>query len=89
MRIGADEIGLQHQFGDLGGVGRRHAGLHHGIDDQAGDRGNRRARDFGLNVHFGIPARNFSKLPCRIAVLSASEIFKPRTCATQSSMAMS
>ena len=57
------EIGFQHQLGDLGGVACRHAGLDHRILDEAGDGRGRRARGFRLHVHFGIPARNFSKLP--------------------------
>jgi hypothetical protein len=89
VRVGADQVGFQHQFGDLGGVRCRHAGLHHGVVDETADRRRRRARYFGGRVHFAMPARTFSKLPWRMAVLSASEIFRPRTCDTQSIMAMS
>ena len=91
MRVGADEIGFQHQLGDLGGIGRRHAGFHHGVDDQAGDGRNRNAAGLGrsLHVHDGFPDNKVSAWPPRMAALSASEIFKDRTCATQSSMAMS
>ncbi len=78
VRIGAGEIGLQHQLGDLGGVGRRHAGFRHGVDDQAGDGRNRNAAGLGcgLHVHGYFPANKASALPPRMAALSASEIFK-------------
>ena len=89
MRIGAGQIGLQHQLGDLAGVDWRHAGLDHRVADKAGDGHGGDAIHFGRCIHFGMPARNFSKLPLRIAVLSASEIFSPRTWLTQSSIAMS
>ena len=77
MRIGADEIGLQHQLGDLGGVARRHAGFRHGVDDQAGDGRNRDATGLGcgLHVHDDFPANKASAWPPRMAALSASEMF--------------
>ena len=91
MRVGADKIRLQHQFGDLGGIGRRHAGFQHGIYDQAGDGGGRNAAGLGRSLHFhdGFPDNKVSAWPPKMAALSASEIFKDRTRATQSSMAMS
>ena len=44
VRVGADQIGFQHQLGDLRGVGSRHAGLPHAVVDQAahGRGGNQR-----------------------------------------------
>jgi hypothetical protein len=91
MRVCPDEIGLQHQLGDLGSVGRRHAGFHHGVDDQAADGrgGNADGLGRGLHIHDGLPDSKASAWPPRMAALSASEIFNERTRATQSSIAMS
>ena len=62
MRIGADEIGFQHQFGDLAGVRRRHAGFHHGVGDQAADgrRGDTTGLGRGPHVHGYFPASKVS-----------------------------
>ena len=35
MCVGADQIGLQHEFGNLAGIVFGHPGFAHGIDDQA------------------------------------------------------
>ena len=78
MRVGAGEIGLHHQLGDLAGVGRRHAGLDHGIDDERGDGGDRDALA-GVGLHDGLPDSNVSARPPRMLALSSSEIRKPRT----------
>ena len=52
VRIGTDQVGFQHEFGDFSGVILRHAGLAHGIDDQARDGRCRNAGSFrGLDVH--------------------------------------
>ena len=35
--VGADEVSLQHELGDLSGIIFRHIGFAHGIDDQTGN----------------------------------------------------
>ena len=89
MRVGAGEVGLQHQLGHLGGVGLRQAGLDHGVGNQRAHRGGRDAPRLHRRVHATFSGSRRSAFLVRIAALSASETFKPRTCATQSSMAMS
>jgi hypothetical protein len=81
MGVGTDEVGLQHQLGDLASIGRRHAGFLHSVDDKTGDRRGRHAAGFWrrLHVHGYFPVNIFSALPLRIAFLSASEIFNDRT----------
>jgi hypothetical protein len=91
VRVGADEVGLQHQLGDLTGVALWYAAFLYGGDDEAGDRRGRDTSGLGrrLHVHSYFPDSIFSALPLRIASLAASAIFNDRTWATQSIIAMS
>ena len=88
MRIGADEICLEHEPRNFSRVILRHAGLAHRVDDQACDCRRWNSGGFGgLNVH-GFPSKASAPV-LKIVVLSASEIFRERTCFTQSIMPMS
>ncbi len=89
MRIGADQIRLQHEVGDLAGIIFSHADFAHCINDQACNGRRRNPHCFGgLDVH-DFPDSKASAREPRIVALSASEIFNARTCFTQSIMPMS
>ena len=63
VRVGAGEIGLQHQLGDLGGVAGRHAGFDHGVGDQAAHGGSRVRVRASCASMSGFPAESFAAWP--------------------------
>ena len=89
VRVGTDQIGLQHELSDLAGVILGHTGFAHCIDDQTGNDSRWNSHRFGgLDVHDFPDSRASAREP-RIVALSASEIFNDCTCFTQSNMPMS
>jgi len=89
VRVGAAQIRLQHELGDLPGVIAGHVGFVHRVNDQTGDscRWNPN-RLGGLDVH-DFPDNRASAREPRIVAWSASEIFNDSTCFTQSIMPIS
>ena len=90
VRVGADQIGLQHQLGDLGGIGVRHAAFEHRVVDQAAHGG---SRDQALRVarpSFQASGQQLLRhavagsRPCR-----HPQIDSAATCPTHSSVPMS
>ena len=71
MRVGAGEIGFEHQLGDLRRVGVRHADRRHRVPDQRRDGGRRNRARPALRHHF-TPARSFCTRPLSIVTLSSS-----------------
>ena len=83
MRVGADEIGLQHQLRDLGGIDGRHTDRLHAVPDQRIDRGSGNEP-----AHFTMLS-SFCVMPLRIVALSRSETPSALTCRAHSNVPMS
>jgi hypothetical protein len=89
MRIGANQIRLEHERRNLVGIINRHTDLAQRIHDEPCNGCRRNTRGFGrLEVHDLPESRVAARWP-KIVALSASGIFNERTCFTQSIIPMS